>query len=58
MFNTALDDDPLDGQVEFATIPGGLNYAARTTVNVPETAVRENRELSVRQTVNRTRADE
>jgi hypothetical protein len=35
MFNTALEGDPLDGQVEFATIPGGPNYAARTTVNVP-----------------------
>jgi hypothetical protein len=45
MFNTALDGDPLDGQVEFATIPGGPNYAARTTVNVPKkqlTAIVEN----------------
>jgi hypothetical protein len=35
MFTTSLEGDPVDGQVEFAAIPGGPNYAARTTVNVP-----------------------
>jgi hypothetical protein len=35
MFNTVLDGDPVDGQVEFASLSAGPNYAARTTVNVP-----------------------
>jgi len=35
MFNTSLEGDPVAGEVEFATIPGGPNYAGRTTVNVP-----------------------
>jgi hypothetical protein len=35
MFHAALDGDPVDGQVEFARLESGLNYAARTTVNVP-----------------------
>ena len=31
-----LDEDPVDGTVEFATVGGGgPNYAARTTVNAP-----------------------
>jgi len=35
MFTTLLDGDPVEGQVEFATIPSGPNYAAQTTVTVP-----------------------
>lgn len=35
LFHTSLDKDPVDGQVEFARLPDGPNYAARTTVNVP-----------------------
>ena len=35
MFKATLDGDPVDGQVQFATVPNGPNYAAATTVNVP-----------------------
>jgi hypothetical protein len=36
MFTATLDGDPVDGTVEFGTVPGGgPNYAARTTVNAP-----------------------
>ncbi len=35
MFHTSLEGDPVDGQVEFARLSDGPNYAARTTVNVP-----------------------
>ncbi|MFO7695315.1 MAG: hypothetical protein R6V57_19690 [Vicinamibacterales bacterium] len=36
LFTATLDDDPVDGSVEFATVGGGgPNYAARTTVNAP-----------------------
>jgi hypothetical protein len=30
-----LDGDPVDGQVQFASLSGGPNYAAKTTLNVP-----------------------
>jgi hypothetical protein len=35
IFNTNLEGDPVEGQVEFAPLPGGPNSAARTTVNIP-----------------------
>jgi len=35
MFSATLDGDPVSGQVQFATIPNGPNYAATTTVDVP-----------------------
>ena len=35
MFNTTLEGDPVAGQVQFATVPNGPNYAATTTVDVP-----------------------
>jgi len=36
MFNALLEGDPVDGTVEFASVPGGgPSYAARTTVNAP-----------------------
>jgi hypothetical protein len=35
MFHSILDGDPIDGTVEFATLPAGPRYAARTTVNAP-----------------------
>jgi hypothetical protein len=35
MFDATLDGDPVAGEVQFATIPSGPNYAATTTVNVP-----------------------
>jgi len=36
LFTATLDEDPVDGTVEFATVGGGgPNYAARTTVNAP-----------------------
>jgi hypothetical protein len=34
LFHAALDGDPVEGEVQFATLPDGLNYAGRTTVNV------------------------
>jgi len=36
MFNTTLEGDPVAGQVQFATVPNGPNYAATTTVDVPK----------------------
>ena len=36
MFTAPLEGDPVDGTVEFASVPnGGPNYAARVTVNAP-----------------------
>jgi hypothetical protein len=35
MFHAMLEGDPVEGEVQFATLPNGPNYAARTTVNVP-----------------------
>ena len=35
MFNTALEGDPVAGEVEFARVTSGPSYAARTTVGVP-----------------------
>jgi hypothetical protein len=36
LFHATLEGDPIDGTVEFASIPGGgPSYAARTTVNAP-----------------------
>lgn len=35
MFHASLEGDPVDGQVEFARLADGPNYAARTTVGVP-----------------------
>ena len=36
LFTATLDEDPVDGTVEFATVGGGgPNYASRTTVNAP-----------------------
>lgn len=36
LFHATLDGDPIDGTVEFATVPGGgPSYAARTTVTAP-----------------------
>ena len=44
-FETSLDGDPVQGQVEFAKVEGGPQYAARVTVDAPGrslTAVIEN----------------
>lgn len=36
LFTAPLEGDPVDGTVEFASVPnGGPNYAARVTVNAP-----------------------
>ena len=35
MFHAALEGDPVEGEVRFATLADGPNYAARTTVTVP-----------------------
>ena len=36
LFHATLEGDPVDGTVEFATVPGGgPSYPARTTVRVP-----------------------
>ena len=37
LFHATLEGDPIDGTVEFATVPGGgPSYAARTTVAAPK----------------------
>jgi hypothetical protein len=36
LFTAPLEGDPVDGTVEFSSVPnGGPNYAARVTVNAP-----------------------
>jgi len=34
-FTTALNGDPVAGKVEFGSVAGGPQYAARVTVSVP-----------------------
>jgi hypothetical protein len=37
LFHAALEDDPIDGVVNFANVPGGgPSYASMTTVNAPK----------------------
>lgn len=39
-FSTSLDGDAVKGQVEYGAVPGGPQYAARTTISVPSKDVR------------------